>query len=436
MIAGVFRLGGNESEDVLIAQLLRDLCVNFVDRLLFRDFEQPAARFLGDSLEDRLAVAAPFALRIPALAAHRWTAHSRAAHSPTTAASSSEILRRLFALEQDGVDDRVRALRCFDGAFESFLAAAIDSVRKDDHGLAARLLLHQLIGREIDGVIEMRSAAAPVTSVPVSLLVRILIVARVLALRHLEQVQRRVELLGRRGQVLQKLHLMIEVNQKRLVLHILAQRLVDEGGAGGAFVAEDRSLAQAGIDQQAHGQRKLVLAREVGDRLGMAVIVERKIALRQVGEDSPLLVAHAGEHGDHVRFGRNLRRRRGRLRLRRRLLWRCRLLRLRRGLLLAAQARCDEKDQNSEKQGEGDASTQGIRSASLEGAVHRTHLDASSGEAVKKFQKVRLRSLRNSSCADRHPSLAFWTSKAATSGRKRSTLENRLEEGVPLRLAP
>src|SRR5581483_6411571 len=78
-------------------------------------------------------------------------------------ASAAEAAARVHVRigEQHGIHQRVAALRRFDGALQRELAALVNTVGKDDHGLAALLLLHEFVGAEEDGVVEQRAAAAP-----------------------------------------------------------------------------------------------------------------------------------------------------------------------------------------------------------------------------------------------------------------------------------
>ena len=57
------------------------------------------------------------------------------------------------------------------------------------------------------------------------------------------------ELLARRREILQQLHLAIEVNDERAIL-VRAQHLGEEAIAGGALLGQDAALADAGVDQE------------------------------------------------------------------------------------------------------------------------------------------------------------------------------------------
>jgi len=68
----------------------------------------------------------------------------------------------LLVGEEDAVDEGVGALSGFDGFGERFLAAVVDAVGEDDEGFAAPLFFHQLVGGEVDGVVEKSAAAVTV----------------------------------------------------------------------------------------------------------------------------------------------------------------------------------------------------------------------------------------------------------------------------------
>src|SRR4029077_12810146 len=90
-------------EAVLVAQVFLNLGVDFVHRVLLGDLEEPPAGFLGNLLEDFLAVGPFFLPRVPAAPA---AAAHRAAH-PESAGTAT-----LFLIsKQNGVDNRVGALR-------------------------------------------------------------------------------------------------------------------------------------------------------------------------------------------------------------------------------------------------------------------------------------------------------------------------------------
>jgi len=78
----------------LVAELFLDLVVGFFDRLFLRDFEESAAGFTGELLEDRLAVRALAALASAGITASAAgiasasTGKTAAVASPASAASA------------------------------------------------------------------------------------------------------------------------------------------------------------------------------------------------------------------------------------------------------------------------------------------------------------------------------------------------------------
>ena len=98
---------------------------------------------------------------------------------------------------------------------------------------------------------------------------------------------------------------MVKVNQKRLILFVFAQGVIDETRAGAALLIEHPPLAHAGVHQQADGERQIVFTDKVADRLGAAVLVDREVVLGQVRDDLAVFVADRGKHRHHIRFDRD-----------------------------------------------------------------------------------------------------------------------------------
>src|SRR5580692_4035046 len=117
-------------------------------------------------------------------------------------------------------------------------------------------------------------------------------------LRRLELIERSFEFLSRRSQLQEKLHFVVEVDEKGFVL-VFTEYVLEKRAAGGALLIENAPLAHAGIHQQAERQRKIGFVNKIGDRLRMAILVQDKIILGQIGEEFSVLVADGGEqvHG-------------------------------------------------------------------------------------------------------------------------------------------
>ena len=124
----------------------------------------------------------------------------------------------LFAFEIDGVDRDIRVLRRVEGLVQRLLAPAIHAVRKNHQRLPAVLRLHQLVRREKDGIVELRSTA-PAAPLPVAIvsggLWTLAVVLGARGRAHL--VDFMVKFFSRCGEVLQQFDLAIEVDQERLV---------------------------------------------------------------------------------------------------------------------------------------------------------------------------------------------------------------------------
>src|SRR5271165_6378888 len=148
-------LVGGVAEAVLVAQLLLNLGIDLIDRLFLRHFKEAAASFAGDALQDFLAIGMRGLLR---------TAHSAARPAPTTVAAHASARIALVAVGfgvgvQNGVNQRVGALRSFDGTVQADFAAGIHSVGKDDEGLATLYLFRYLIRSKENSVIQVCTPA-------------------------------------------------------------------------------------------------------------------------------------------------------------------------------------------------------------------------------------------------------------------------------------
>ncbi len=298
------------AQAVLAAQIVFDLMIDLVDRLLLGDLEHSASRLGGNLRQDFLPVRpllrepriAPAAPPIGAPAPAIRTAAITAARPPEPAVS-------LLVGKKDRIHDRVGPLRRLDGVLQRLLASAIHSVGKDDHRLAAFLFPHDFVRCEIDRVVKRGAAshsprisptAAGITATtgistaPASVPGARIVFGR----RDLQQPERRLQFLVRRGQVLQQFHLAIEVNQEGLVL--VAQQAGEKAAAGVALIRQNAPLAHAGIHQQPQRQLQIGLARKICDCLRAPVFFQFEIVLTQIRYDLAFLVANGGEHIHHL----------------------------------------------------------------------------------------------------------------------------------------
>ena len=81
------------------------------------------------------------------------THSSPAAHAAAPPVTTSTPVRFLVS-KQDGVDQRVGALGRLDGARQRLFAAHVHAIGKDYERFASRLILHQFVRRQIDGIIK------------------------------------------------------------------------------------------------------------------------------------------------------------------------------------------------------------------------------------------------------------------------------------------
>jgi hypothetical protein len=187
--------------------------------------------------------------------------------------------------EIDGVDDRVSTLRRLDRALEVSLAASVYPVSEDDESLPARLLFHQFVRRQKNGVIKLGATALMRAGIGIAGVVRIV---RSFAIRRrLEQLERGFQLFARRRQVLQQFYFMIKVNEKSFVggLH---HHLIEKAAARVTLRIEDIGLTAAGVNQQAQGKREIRFLGKIPDGLRPTVFLQGEIVLRKVADDLAL----------------------------------------------------------------------------------------------------------------------------------------------------
>src|SRR3982751_510173 len=146
------RLVGGVPEPILSAQFFCDLVVDLGDCLFLRHFKQPTTCLVSHLLKYLLAIYVGGVASLASAATSRiatpapWiTSSTGIASTPPAgiasswkawAASTSMRVTALLILlfltfEVDGIDDGVRALRCFDRFRQRLLATAIDTIRED-----------------------------------------------------------------------------------------------------------------------------------------------------------------------------------------------------------------------------------------------------------------------------------------------------------------
>jgi hypothetical protein len=205
--------------------------------------------------------------------------------------------------EEDAIDEGVGALRGFEGFGEGFLAAAVDAVGEDYECFAALLFFHEFVGGEVDGIVEKRAAAmavaagAAVVSATAATTSAAATGTGLRELRAVDLIDGGKEFLAGRGEVLEKFDFVIEVDEEGFVF-VFAQDAIEERAAGCAFLVEDAALAEAGIDEEAEGEREIGLFGEIGDGLGLGVLFEGEVIFGEIADEIAVFVADGGEQID------------------------------------------------------------------------------------------------------------------------------------------
>ena len=117
-----------------------------------------------------------------------------------------------------------------------------------------------------------------------------------------------LEFLARGGEILEEFDFVVEVNDKGLVF-VLAEDAIEERAAGGAFLVEEAELAEAGVDEEAEGEREVGLFGEIGDGLGLGVLFEGEVVFGEIADEVAVFVADCGKEidgGDVYADGRGL----------------------------------------------------------------------------------------------------------------------------------
>jgi len=76
---------------------------------------------------------------------------------------------------------------------------------------------------------------------------------------------------------------------------VFAQNVIEEGMAGREFLIEDAALAQAGVHEEAEGEREIGFLGKVGDGLWLVVLGEGEVVLGESVDEVSVLVADGGE---------------------------------------------------------------------------------------------------------------------------------------------
>src|ERR1039458_3983069 len=186
---------------------------------------------------------------------------------------------------------------------QQLLLAACEQAERSETAVRAAALMHiaRVVARSDQTAAAARgidsAAPAPTAGIAASTTAAALLLGFVLI--HFDLMQRLVQLLAGLSEILQQLHLVIEVDNERLVF-VFAQYVFKERVAGGALRVDNVALAAAGIHQQPEGQRQIRFAGEIADDLRPAVFLEDEVVLVEVGDDMAILIAHSREQIHHV----------------------------------------------------------------------------------------------------------------------------------------
>jgi hypothetical protein len=110
-------------------------------------------------------------------------------------------------------------------------------------------------------------------------------------------VDSREEFFARRGEVLEEFDFVIEMDEEGFVF-VLAQDAIEERAAGGALLIEDATLAKAGVDEEAEGEREIGFLGEIGDGLGLGVLLEGEVVFGKIADKVAVFVSDGGDEID------------------------------------------------------------------------------------------------------------------------------------------
>ena len=154
---------------------------------------------------------------------------------------------------------------------EFVLGALVAAVSEHDEDLAAGLLVELVVGGEIDGVVEERSAGVAVAGDG----------AGAGAGVNGGLVHGAFELTGAVGVVGEEIDVDVEGDKEGLVLG--GEDVLEEFGAGLLLERQDVDLAAAGVEQDADGEGEILLLGEVLGLLKFLVLVDVAVVLVEVG---------------------------------------------------------------------------------------------------------------------------------------------------------
>ena len=102
------------------------------------------------------------------------------------------------------------------------------------------------------------------------------------------------EFFARSGEVLEEFDFVIEMDEEGLVF-VFAEDVIEKRAAGGAFLIEDAALAEAGVHEEAEGEREIRFLGEIGDGLRLAVLIEGEVVFGEIADEVAVFVSDGGD---------------------------------------------------------------------------------------------------------------------------------------------
>ena len=161
--------------------------------------------------------------------------------------------------------------------FEVLLGALIAAVGEHDEDFAAGLLAELVVGGEIDGVVEQRSAGGAVAGDGAGAGTGV----------DLGGVDGSFDLARIVGVVGEEVDVNVEGDEEGFVLG--GEDVFEELGAGGLFEGKDVLLAAAGVEEDADGEGEIFLLGEVLGFLEGLVLVDAAVVFVEVGDVAALV---------------------------------------------------------------------------------------------------------------------------------------------------
>jgi hypothetical protein len=89
----------------------------------------------------------------------------------------------------------------------------------------------------------------------------------------------------------------IEMDEEGFVF-VFAEDVIEERAAGRAFLIKDAALAEAGVHEEAEGEREIGFLGEIGDGLRLAVLIEGEVVFGEIADEVAMFVSDGGDEID------------------------------------------------------------------------------------------------------------------------------------------